>query len=142
VPPVRSKCVGQAAGLTRLVRLMPQSPPSPEHLRAAGNEPRRERSRQRRILAAQLDELVLATLARAAEPLSAYQIIAALRDERKTVAPPPIYRALKRLLDQGKSSGSKRCRPIAFAEPKNASTRSANPAGGSRALLHSTLLTH
>ncbi|WP_162528576.1 Fur family transcriptional regulator [Novosphingobium sp. BW1] len=66
-----------------------------------GREPRQERSRQHRIPAAQLDELVLAALARAAAPLSAYQIIAALRDERKTVAPPPIYRALKRLLDQG-----------------------------------------
>ena len=50
--------------------------------------------------ASELDSHILQALAQAPVPLSAYELIDALRDARKTVAAPPVYRALKRLLDR------------------------------------------
>lgn len=48
--------------------------------------------------ASELDEHVLGVLARAPAPMGAYEIIVALRDARKSIAAPPVYRALKRLI--------------------------------------------
>jgi len=50
--------------------------------------------------ASELDSRILCALAHAPAPMSAYELVDALRDARKTVTVTPVYRALKRLLDR------------------------------------------